>query len=619
MAKGGRYVRHTDREVCVMQTAKTVLDVIQNRGIERKPLDRLYRQLYNEELYLAAYSRIYANAGTTTAGVDEVTLDGMSKKRIGDIIQKVKTETYKWQPVRRSYIPKANGKRRPLGIPSGDDKLVQTAMKLLLETYYEPRFSSRSHGFRPNRGCHTALTQIGQNHRDVSWFIEGDIKGFFDNIDHEILVDIIGRDIQDGRFLNLLKQLLKAGYVEDWQWHQTYSGTPQGGTISPLLSNIYLHVFDEWVEQELLPLYNRGRTDERGRKRNPQYRHYEYKRGEAKKTGDVEAYEHYGKLMKTLPSVIDSDDYRKLEYVRYADDFLFSFAGPKSEAEEIRGHVRDFLERELGLELSMEKTLITHARSEKARFLGYDLCVMQSDERRTVNGAIWYGIPQEVRMKAKSKYMRNGKPVHRAEWILNSDYDIIANFQAEYRGLVQYYIMAHNIHCLNEVEWITATSLLKTLAAKHKSTVNQMAKQFKTATQVNGKQYRVFQTTVNRENKPPLTAWFGAIPLKREPLPVKLSDNLPRFGTNRSELIDRMQADECEMCGEKGPTQVHHVRKLKDVDKPGIKNKPAWIHRMAAIRRKTLMVCPDCHKAIHSGLHRKEWDIWNDILESRMR
>ena len=172
-----------------MQTAETVLNVLQKRGMEGKAVQRLYRNLFNEELYLKSYSEIYANKGAITPGVDNETLDGMSRDRISRIIEKVKNETYRWQPVRRTYIPKSDGKSRPLGIPTGDDKLLQTAMKNLLEAYYEPTFSTTSHGFRPGRGCHTALMQIAQKHRDVSWFIEGDIKGCFDNIDHEILLD----------------------------------------------------------------------------------------------------------------------------------------------------------------------------------------------------------------------------------------------------------------------------------------------------------------------------------------------------------------------------------------------------------------------------------------------
>jgi group II intron reverse transcriptase/maturase len=619
MAKGGRYVRRKDREECVMQTPETVLEVIQKRGKTGKPLERLYRQLFNAEMYKKAYSEIYANKGAITPGSSKETLDGMSEKRIASIIQRIRTETYKWQPVRRTYIPRDNGASRPLGIPSGDDKLLQATMKNLLETYYEPTFSTRSHGFRPERGCHTALQQIGQSHRDVSWFIEGDIKGCFDNIDHDILLEIMGERIKDQRFLRLVKHLAKAGYVEEWKWHETYSGTPQGGIINPLLSNIYLDVLDKWVEGELMPLYNRGQKEDKGRKRNPEYRNYEYKRGQAKKKGDLEAYKHYGKLMKSVPSIIDDDSYRKLEYIRYADDFLLSFAGPKKEAEEIREHIRNFLERELSLELSIEKTLITNARNEKARFLGYDLCVMQSDERRTVNGTIWYGIPREVKRKAMRKYTKNGKPIHRAGWLPNSDYDIIGSYQAEYRGLVNYYIMAHNVHRLSEVEWTAATSLLKTLAGKYKTSVAKIAKQYKATTGVGDRSYRIFQATVERKGKKPLTTHFGALPLVTNPMPSKITDDIPKIGTNRSQLIDRMMNNECEMCGAKGNIEVHHVRRLKDVNKPGRKNKPAWVHRMAAIRRKTLMTCETCHKAIHAGQHRSEWDSWKDTLESRVR
>lgn len=601
-----------------MQKIETVLNVIQNRGEQGKSLERLYRQLFNEELYEKAYAEIYAGEGSITPGSSDNTLDGMSHKRIAEIIQRVRTATYRWNPVRRTYMPKGDGRRRQLGIHSGDDKLLQAAMKILLEAYYEPQFSRRSHGFRPGRGCHTALRQIRESHRDTSWFIEGDIKGCFDNIDHETLLGIMGDKIRDQRFLNLVKHLMRAGYMEDWKWYGTYSGTPQGGIISPLLANVYLDAFDRWVEEELLPHYNYGSLMEKGRKRNPEYRHSEYKRRQAKRKGDVEAYRRYGQLMRKVPSIVDDDSYRKLEYIRFADDFLLSFAGPKSEAEEIRDRISEFLEGELNLELSIEKSLITHARDEKARFLGYDLCVMQSDERRTANGAIWLGVPREVRQKAKRKYTKNGKAVHRPELLLNSDYDIVARFQAEYRGLVQYYQMAHNVHRLQEVEWVTATSLLKTLAGKHKTTVNNIVKKHKSTRTVNGRTYRVFEATVERKGKEPLITHYGAVPLERKP-DANITDRIVKLGKSRTELLQRLSNDECEMCGKKGKVEVHHVRKLKDVNRPGRKNRPAWVHRMSALRRKTLMTCVICHGAIHAGKHRSEWDSWKIVLESRVR
>lgn len=592
-----------------MQNAKTVIDVIQKRGEEGKTLERLYRQLFNKEMYMKAYSEIYANKGALTAGSGEDTLDGMSERRIERIIQKVRKETYRWKAVRRVNIPKESGGERPLGIPSGDDKLLQATMKTLIEPFYEPTFSERSHGFRPGRGCHTALQQIAESHRDVSWFIEGDIKGCFDNIDHEILMEIVENKVKDKRFIRLLKHLLKAGYIEDWKWHGTYSGTPQGGIISPLLSNIYMNQFDKWIENELMPLYNR-REVTAGRKRNPKYRSYEYKRKVAKDKGDVEAYREYGRLMKEIPSVFEDEGYRKLEYIRYADDFLLSFAGPHWEAEEIKEEIRAYLERELALELSEEKTLITHARTGKARFLGYDIRVMRSNERRKANGQIWFGVPKEVVRDGVRKYSRKGKIHHKPAWTKNSDYDIVSAYQAEYRGLVQYYIMAHNIHLLNKVQWAASTSLLKTLAGKYKSSTTKMSKKYRDEISVAGKAYRVFTARLERKGKEPLTTHFGAVPLKRNPRPSKITDNIQRRNTNKSELLQRMKTDQCEMCGEKGEVEVHHVRKLKDVNKPGKKEKPAWVHRMAAIRRKTLIVCKTCHKSIHAGEYRKEWDKW---------
>ena len=503
-----------------MQTTKAVLEIYENRGKEGKSLTRLYRQLFNPELYETAYSRIYANLGATTRGTSEETLDGMSKKRIEDIIQKVKSETYRWNPVRRTYIPKGNGKSRPLGIPSGNDKLLQAAMKTLLEAYYEPTFSDKSHGFRTGRGCHTALVQLRQKHRDVSWFIEGDIKGCFDNIDHEILMETLADKIKDGRFLRLIENLLKAGYMENWTKYDTYSGTPQGGIISPLLTNIYMDVFDKWVENDLMPRYNRSqftRNGKRtsGRRRNPEYRALNLKQWRAWKKGDIETAKQIRKQMKTMTTVItDDEQFRKLAYIRYADDFLLSFGGPKHEAEEIKKEISQFLQDTLRLELSKEKTLITHARTQKANFLGYHVKIMRSKERKSANGKMWFGVPQEVIREAVKKYQKRGKVVHRPELLSNSDYDIIAAYQAEYRGLVQYYIMAHTVPNLARVKWATETSLLKTLAAKHKISVKRASKKYSSMKEIKGKMYIVKQVTIERKGKKPLEAYFGGSLLK---------------------------------------------------------------------------------------------------------
>ncbi len=600
---------------------ETVLQVIETRGREGKPLRRIYRELYKPELYELAYSRIYANAGATTKGTGEETLDGMSKKRIDKIIQRSMTETYRWKPARRTYIPKGNGKSRPLGIPSGDDKLLQTAMTILLEAYYEPQFSETSHGFRPGKGCHTALREISQKHADTNWFIEGDIKGCFDNIDHETLIRILGKDVQDGRFLNLVRRLLKAGYMENWQRYNTYSGTPQGGIISPLLANIYLDKLDKWIESELLPEYNRSRYKIGGRGKCSHYQSLVDKRVEAKKEGDREAYRLYGKMMKPLSSVVPNDPkYRKLRYIRYADDFLLSFAGPKSEANEIKRKIREFLLGELKLEMSEEKTLITHARTGKARFLGYDLRIMQSEERKAVNGKVWFGVPAEVVKNSTKRYTKGGKPIHRKELTRDTVYSIIMQYQLEYSGLVQYYQMAYNIEKFAKLRWITETSLLKTLAHKLKMSVVRTSKRYRGRKMVNGKSYKVVQEVVRREGKRPLIATFGAIPLKRNPYPEKLNetDNRKLYG-NRTELLKRMDAQVCEMCGESGEIEVHHVNKLKNLHKPGRRQKSAWQKRMIAIRRKTLMTCKGCHQAIHTGVHRKEWDLAEKSLESRVQ
>ena len=246
-----------------MQDAETVLNVIRERGERGLPLENIYRLLYNRNLYLRAYGRLYSNQGAMTKGTTAETVDGMSLAKIDRIIDALRYERFRWTPVRRVNIPKPNGKTRPLGIPTWTDKLLQEVIRMILEAYYEPQFSDRSHGFRPDRGCHSALSNVTNHWTGVRWFVEGDIKGCFDNIDHEVMLSVLGEKLHDNRFLRLLKYLLKAGYMEDWKYGRTLSGTPQGGVVSPVLANVYLDRLDKFVETMLIPTYTRGTVPER--------------------------------------------------------------------------------------------------------------------------------------------------------------------------------------------------------------------------------------------------------------------------------------------------------------------------------------------------------------------
>jgi len=218
-----------------MRPATTILGIIQERGKQGLPLERVYRLLFNRDLYLMAYGKVYRNDGATTPGSTSETVDGMSLQKIDTIIEALRSERYRWTPTRRVYIEKKNStKKRPLSMPTWSDKLLQEVIRLILESYYEPTFSNFSHGFRPGRGCHTALRQIDDTWHGVNWFIEGDIKACFDSLSHEILLAALAEHIHDGRFLRLVRELLQAGYLEEWRYHTTLSGAPQGGLCKAL-------------------------------------------------------------------------------------------------------------------------------------------------------------------------------------------------------------------------------------------------------------------------------------------------------------------------------------------------------------------------------------------------
>jgi group II intron reverse transcriptase/maturase len=587
-----------------MQNAEAVLDIIRRRGAQGLPIERLYRQLFNPQLYLMAYGRIYANAGAMTPGVTGETADGMSLAKIGAIIDALRAERYRWRPVKRVYIPKKNGKLRPLGLPTWSDKLVAEVVRLLLEAYYEPQFSNRSHGFRPHRGCHTALREIVDVWKGTHWFIEGDISDCFGSLDHQVMLSILAEKIHDGRFLRLIGHMLTAGYLQDWRWHATLSGAPQGGVASPILSNIYLDRLDQFVEQVLLPDYTRGRR----RRPNPEYQAIEFAIARARRRGDRAAVHALQLRRRSLPSQDPTDPhYRRLRYLRYADDWLLGFAGPKHEAEQITSRVAEFLRESLKLELSPAKTLITHAASQAARFLGYEIKAQHADTkitrgRRAVNGVIGLFVPKTVIRQKCALYTSRGRPASRGGLIRDQDFTIVAKYQAEYAGLVQYYLLAQDVFRLGTLHWVMETSLLKTLANKHRCTVTKMARKYKATIETPAGPRSCLRVSVERDRgRRPLVARFGGIPLRRDRTAILLDQRPVMASAKRNELIHRLLAQRCEICPTREHLEVHHIRKLADLNTPCRREKPAWMHLMAKRRRKTLVICRPCHEDIHAG------------------
>ncbi len=597
-----------------MQNAERILQAMRKLGEKRISLTRVYRCLFSEDLFLAAYDKIARNRGALTAGTEDDTADGMNLERIRRIIERLRNEQFRFHPARRIKIPKKSGGTRPLGLPNFSDKLVQDVLRMVFEAYYEPRFRDSSHGFRPGRGCHSALKHLSDKFKGATWFIEGDIRGCFDNIDHETLMAILARDIQDGRLLNLIRMLLEAGYMEDWHYHRTYSGTPQGGVLSPLLANIYLNELDAYIEDVLIP------KNTRGKKRAQNYEYYRLgKRIKvARSTGNSEGARELEQQRRRLPSQdVNDSRYRRLQYVRYADDFILGFIGTQSEAEEIKTAIGVFLTEKLNLEMSASKTLITHARTEHARFLGYDISIYHGDDKlssrtgsltrfRSANGHVRLGIPYGKVNELTKRYLRGEKPIHEAGLLHHSDAEIVNVYQQRFRGLAEYYKYATDRNVLGKLKYVMEIALTKTLANKFRMSVARVYQKYTGSRTVDGRDYIVLVVTVPTQNGTRSIYW-GGIPLKVvKPGLQLIDDNIGQHDlplSSRTDLIQRLQANECEVCGSTDRCEVHHVRKLADLRSRwrGRRAKPAWVVSMIALRRKTLVVCTTCHDTIHAG------------------
>lgn len=580
--------------------------------------ERLYRILYNKDMYLLAYQNIYAHEGNMTEGTDGETIDGMSLKRIDDLIENIRDESYQPKPSRRTYIKKKDGKRkRPLGIPAFIDKLVQEVIRMILEAIYEGSFENCSHGFRPRKSCHTALDQIQTRFTGVKWFIEGDIKGFFDNIHHDVLIGILKERIADERFIRLIRKFLNAGYIEDWIYHKTYSGTPQGGIISPILANIYLDKLDKYM-QEYITKFNIGKD----RKRNPEYRKLETKRRNlveklkkaASKADKDEILKNIRQVemeRRNVPYSLPMDEsYKRMQYVRYADDFLIGVIGSKKDCEMIKKDVAEFLFQKLELELSQEKTLITHGQ-KKARFLGYSIYVRKSNlPKRDKLGRMVRNYGGRIVLEVESSTIRDKllslkaieityvdgkeiwKPKARYSMKDSDDLEFLRTYNSEIRGFYNYYSIANNSSIINSFKYIMEYSMYKTYATKYRTTKHNMIEKYRV-----NKDFGVKYKTKDGKEK---ICLFYNEGFKRKDVNYNADvDNVTdkRIYLGRTSLIQRLEASKCELCGtENVQIEIHHVRKLKD-----LQGKKFWEKFMIARRRKTLALCHKCHVDLHNG------------------
>ena len=576
---------------------------------------RLYRYMLRPDMYYLAYKHLYANDGAATPGVDSNdTADGFGEEKIKRIIDCLTDGSYEPLPVRRTYIDKKNGnkKKRPLGLPGFTDKLVQEVMRMILESVYEPIFSPYSHGFRPHRSCHTALKTIKLEFTGLSWFIEGDIKGCFDNIDHQVLTGIIGKKIKDARFIQLVWKFLRAGYMENWKYHATYSGTPQGGIISPILANIYLDTLDRYIADM------KERFDKpRDRWDTPEYSkaHYQAQKLSRKaKTAIGQDREHLiaqvqeiRKYMRTIPSKPKTD--KKLRYVRYADDFLIGVSGSKEDCESIKAELKEFIASKLHMELSDEKTKITHS-NDYARFLSYDIRVRRDQTlkrfpgrapQRTLNGKVEMNIP--LKEKIETFLFSNGVvvqnqerklfPVARKNMLNLTPLEIITAFNAELRGLCNYYSIASNFNSLQYFSYLMEYSCLKTLAAKTDSSLRQTIRKYTDGNGCWGIPY-----TTKQGEKRRYFADYRKCKVTMSGDTDNIVNNRVVYNNARNSLESRLKAKVCELCGSTDAQkyEIHHVHRVKD-----LKGKEKWEQCMIAKHRKTLVLCKECHNLIHYG------------------
>ena len=585
-------------------------DLMSKMKVRDEKYSGLYKLICNEDILFGAYYEIKSKPGNMTPGSDGKTLDGISQKLINEISIKLINETFQFKPSKRIWIPKANGKMRPLGIPSPRDKIVQQAMALLLNLIYEPEFKQTNHGYRPNRGCHTALAQISK-WSGTLWAIEGDIKGFFDNVNHQLLANLLQKKIRDQQFIDLYWKMVKAGYVEEGVKRDSLLGIPQGGIVSPILSNIYLHEFDLFMEG-LIDKHHSTAKDITTR--NPVYdkvtRRIQYLRDKypqvAKRSKDIsKEIDELRRQRRTIPSRLPNGT--RLRYVRYADDWIVGVYGPLDFVSEIKNKIATFLNKELGLELSLDKTKITNLLHDKALFLGFYIQIHRPKESnfhirkigdhfrksKISHNRVWLLVPVDRILNKLSDegFLKNyskGSVITtsaKTSWIFLSHRDIVARYNMLTRGLLRYYSIATNrsvFHLI--VNYILRHSCAKTLARKFR--LRSRNKVFKT-----------FGYSLKTCEEPRISFYTEPHYKRLKKWPKHIT------ATNPFEFLNwRLRTqfhfwEPCLICGTTENIEMHHVKHIRKSNQKA----QGFTQLMSRLNRKQIPVCKNCHVQIHNG------------------
>jgi nicotine oxidoreductase len=576
-----------------------------------------YSKLFDKEILKKAYYKIKSYPGNMTPGTDKETLDGFSNEKINSIIEELRTRKFQFKPSRREYIKKSNGKLRPLGIPSPNDKIVQEAIKSILEPYFETKFKKSSHGFRPNKSCHTALADI-QCWTGITWMIEGDIKGYFDNIDHHILAKLLEQEIKDKNLIDLYWKYVKVGYLEEKKKIHSINGIPQGGVLSPLLSNIYLHPLDEYMEELVEKYTEKGRVSIRTKEyasiSNKYRRHrkkYENMKQEGKHSeeGFAKEQEIVFKWKKKMVGLQSCTRIRtRIYYVRYADDWVVGVTGPKLLAKEIKEKIKIFLKERLNLELNENKTKISHMIEEGAFFLGH-IIKTTGAQKNLSHRIVKEGIKGKTRPSFGSvklyaplnkltfklaekgfckdpfklnKNKGNIIPKRYSKWIGLEIPELYGRFESILNGIINYYKLVNNYYKLALIAYILKYSLINTIGAKLRLSTTQVFKKFGKLLKIPGtSRILKFPTSFAKNTS------FKAHKVKEvfDPFDITL------FGMRTLGILDHP----CWICGSTEQIEMHHIKHLKRVKSVG------FVQIMQALNRKQIPVCRPCHNKIHKG------------------